>query len=166
MSELNATAAALLGLLHDGPKTGGQLVAVARERFGAFFSVTRSQVYRELPALADAGLVRLGKQGPRSSQQYLITASGKKAFKTWLASEPGPDHLRSPLILRLVHADTLTAKQRGALLDTARQAYNAELDDAKAALKVAEGTFGKAISEFAVARSRAALKLLEAIPKD
>src|SRR4029079_4432444 len=26
VSELNATAAALLGLLHDGPQTGGQLV--------------------------------------------------------------------------------------------------------------------------------------------
>jgi DNA-binding PadR family transcriptional regulator len=166
VSELNATAAALLGLLHDGPKTGGQLVAVARERFGAFFSVTRSQVYRELPALADSGLVRLGKQGPRSSQQYVITAAGKKAFKNWLASEPGPDHLRSPLILRLVHAETLTAKQRIALIDTARQAYNAELEDAKAAAKVADDTFAKAINEFAVARSRAALKLLDSIPKD
>jgi DNA-binding PadR family transcriptional regulator len=166
VSELNATAAALLGLLHDGPKTGGQLVAVARERFGAFFSVTRSQVYRELPALADGGLVRLGKQGPRSSQQYVITASGKRAFKGWLASEPGPDHLRSPLILRLVHAEALTAKQRAALVETARETYTAALDDAKAAVKVADDNFEKAINEFAVARSRAALKLLEAIPKD
>ena len=37
--------------------TGGQLVSAADGRFGAFFSVTRSQVYRELPALADAGLL-------------------------------------------------------------------------------------------------------------
>jgi DNA-binding PadR family transcriptional regulator len=166
VSELNATAAALLGLLQDGPKTGGQLVAVARERFGAFFSVTRSQVYRELPALADAGLVRLGKQGPRSSQQYLITAGGKKAFKTWLASEPGPDHLRSPLILRLVHAGNLTAKQRSALVDSARSAYNAELEEARNSVKNTDDNYAKAIGEFAVARARAALKLLDAVPKD
>jgi DNA-binding PadR family transcriptional regulator len=166
VSELNATAAALLGLLHDGPKTGGQLVAVARERFGAFFSVTRSQVYRELPALADSGLVRLGKQGPRSSQQYLITAAGKKSFKTWLASEPGPDHLRSPLILRLVHASNLTAKQRTALVDTARSAYNAELEEARNSVKNTDDAYAKAIGEFAVARARAALKLLDAVPKD
>ena len=70
--------AALLGLLHDGPQTGGDLVTAARDRFGSFFSVTRSQVYRELPALAEAGFVRLGKQGPRSSQQYVITAAGNK----------------------------------------------------------------------------------------
>ena len=48
---VNATAAAILGLLHDGPMTGGDLVAAAGDRFGGFFSVTRSQVYRELPAL-------------------------------------------------------------------------------------------------------------------
>jgi len=165
VSELNATAAALLGLLHDGPATGGQLVAGAGERFGAFFSVTRSQVYRELPALSKEGLVRLGKQGPRSSQQYVITAAGKKAFKTWLSTEPGPDHLRSPLILRLVHAGSLTIKQRTALLDSARTTYTQELEAAKVATKSADGPYAKAVGEFAQAHAKAALKLLESIPQ-
>ncbi|MEU3628018.1 PadR family transcriptional regulator [Amycolatopsis sp. NPDC058340] len=165
MSELNATAAALLGLLHDGPATGGQLVAGAGERFGAFFSVTRSQVYRELPALSKEGLVRLGKQGPRSSQQYLITAAGKKAFKTWLSSEAGPDHLRSPLILRLVHAGSLTVKQRSTLLESARASYTQQLDEAKAATKAADGPYAKAVAEFAQAQAKAALKLLDSIPQ-
>ncbi|ANN20291.1 PadR family transcriptional regulator [Amycolatopsis orientalis] len=165
MSELNATAAALLGLLHDGPATGGQLVAGAGERFGAFFSVTRSQVYRELPALSKEGLVRLGKQGPRSSQQYLITAAGKKAFKTWLSSEAGPDHLRSPLILRLVHAGSLTAKQRASLLESARANYTQQLDEAKVATKAADGPYAKAVAEFAQAQAKAALKLLDSIPQ-
>ncbi len=162
---MNATAAALLGLLHDGPATGGQLVAGAGERFGAFFSVTRSQVYRELPALSKEGLVRLGKQGPRSSQQYLITAAGKKAFKTWLSSEAGPDHLRSPLILRLVHAGSLTAKQRASLLESARANYTQQLDEAKAATKAADGPYAKAVAEFAQAQAKAALKLLDSIPQ-
>ena len=82
VSDLNATAAALLGLLHDGPKTGGQLVAEAGDRFGAFFSVTRSQVSRELPALADQGLLRLGKQGPRSSQQYVLRPRARRPSRT------------------------------------------------------------------------------------
>jgi DNA-binding PadR family transcriptional regulator len=163
VSELNATAAALLGLLHEGPATGGQLVAGADERFGAFFSVTRSQVYRELPALSKEGLVRLGKQGPRSSQQYVITAAGKKAFKGWLTSPAGPDHLRSPLILRLVHAGTLTAKQRTTLLDSARATYAQELDDAKVAAKAAEDPHAKAVADFAQAHAKAALKLLDSI---
>ncbi|GAA3545052.1 helix-turn-helix transcriptional regulator [Amycolatopsis ultiminotia] len=165
VSDLNATAAALLGLLHDGPATGGQLVAGADGRFGAFFSVTRSQVYRELPALSKEGLVRLGKQGPRSSQQYVLTAAGKKAFKTWLTSEAGPDHLRSPLILRLVHAGSLTAKQRTALLETARTTYQGQLDAAKTATKSADGPYDKAVAEFAQAQAKAALKLLDSIPQ-
>jgi DNA-binding PadR family transcriptional regulator len=164
VSDLNATAAALLGLLHDGPKTGGQLVAEAGERFGAFFSVTRSQVYRELPALADQGLLRLGKQGPRSSQQYVLTAAGKKAFKNWLLSEPGPDHLRSPLILRLVHAGSLTAKQRQGLVDSARASYGAEQEAARTAVKAAEDAYAKAVAEFGLAHAKAVLKLLDAIP--
>jgi len=164
VSELNATAAALLGLLHDGPATGGQLVAGAGERFGAFFSVTRSQVYRELPALSKEGLVRLGKQGPRSSQQYLITAAGKKAFKSWLISEAGPDHLRSPLILRLVNAGSLTQKQRASLIESARTRYGRDLDDAKAAAKAADGPYAKAVAEFGQAHAKAALKLLDTIP--
>jgi DNA-binding PadR family transcriptional regulator len=166
VSELNATAAALLGLLHDGPSTGGQLVLAAGERFGAFFSVTRSQVYRELPALAEAGLVKLGKQGPRSSQQYVITPAGKKAFKSWLSVDSGPDHLRSPLILKLVHAGTLTPKQRGALLARAREVYDAELEVAKAAAKSAADPYAKAIAEFGLAHRKAALKLLDAIPAE
>ncbi len=164
VTELNATAAALLGLLHEGPATGGQLVSAARDRFGSFFSVTRSQVYRELPALADAGLVRLGKQGPRSSQQYLVTAAGKKAFKQWLSSEPGPDHLRSPLILRLVHANALTVRQRSALIESAKKVYADEQDAAKAAVKAADDPYAKAVAEFGVARARAVLKLLDSIP--
>lgn len=164
MSDLNATAAALLGLLHEGPRTGGDLVTIARERFGSFFSVTRSQVYRELPVLAEAGLVRLGKQGPRSSQQYVLTAAGKKAFRQWLISEPGPDHLRSPLILRVVHAASLTAKQRAELVGAARSSYSAQQDAARASAKEADDPYAKAVAEFAVAHAKAVLKLLDAVP--
>lgn len=165
MTELNATSAALLGLLHEGPKTGGQLVAAATERFGGFFSVTRSQVYRELPALTDAGLLRLGKQGPRSSQQYVITAAGKRAFKSWLNSEPGPDNVRSPLILRLMHAGSLTAKQRASLVEAARAQYSAKLEEARNAAKNAEDPYEKAAADFTVAHNRAVIKLLDSIPE-
>jgi DNA-binding PadR family transcriptional regulator len=162
--ELNATAAALLGLLHDGPKTGGQLVSAARERFGGFFSVTRSQVYRELPALSAAGLVRLGRQGARSSQEYAITAAGRKAFRTWLSADVEPDQLRSPLILRLVQSASLSPKQRGELVSQARQGYTARLDAARAAGRAAGDPYAKAAADFGVNYARAVLKLLDAIP--
>ncbi len=164
MSPINATSAALLGLLHEGPMTGGQLVAAAAERFGLFFSVTRSQVYRELPVLAEAGLLRLGKQGPRSSQQYVITAAGKRAFKAWLNSAPSADRLRSPLILRLTYAGALTPRQRATLVSGARQEYAAQLVEARAAVRATGDPYAKAVAEFAVGYLRSVIKLLDAIP--
>ena len=162
---MNATAAALLGLLHEGPMSGGQLVAAAGERFGSFFSVTRSQVYRELPALAAAGLLERGRQGPRSSQQYGITPAGRRAFRKWLAAGGGVDSLRSPLVLRLLHARTLTARQRGELLRTSREAYAARLAAARSAARAEQDPYRKAVADFAVAHVRAVLKLLAAIPE-
>lgn len=164
MVALNATSAALLGLLHDGPMTGGQLMSAAAERFGPFFGVTRSQVYRELPALATAGLARLGRQGPRSSQQYAITPAGRRAFKSWLSSAVDPDQLRSPLILRLVYSANLTLKQRADLISQARQAYSGRLAAARAAARTAPDAYARAAADFAVSHVRAMLKLIDSIP--
>src|SRR5258705_8428577 len=86
---VNATAAALLGLLHETPMTGGQLMAAAERRLGPYWSMTRSQVYRELPALAEMGFVKLGKPGPRASQPYSITPAGERAVARLLPQEPG-----------------------------------------------------------------------------
>jgi DNA-binding PadR family transcriptional regulator len=163
---VNATAAALLGLLHSGPLTGGQLVATAADRFGGFFSVTRSQVYRELPVLTEAGLLRLGKQGPRASQQYVITPAGRRAFKTWLTAGGGADSLRSPLVLRLAHAGSLTSRQRTELVRTARMAYGLKLDAARTAARSEEDPYLKAVADFTVAHIRAMVKLLDAIPTE
>lgn len=161
---VNSTAAALLGLLHSGPMTGGQLVSAAAAQFGAFFSVTRSQVYRELPVLAAAGLLKPGVHGPRASQQYAITAAGKRAFTTWLTAGGGADSLRSPLVLRLLHAGSLSEKQRGELVRVSREAYAARLDAARAAARGEADPYRKAVADFALAHTRAMLKLLDAIP--
>src|SRR3954468_15885239 len=118
-SGVNATAAALLGLLHDGPMTGGQLMAAAQRRLGAYWSMTRSQVYRELPALAETGYVKLGKPGARSSQPYAITPAGKRAFGRCRSEEPGRDSVRSPLALRVAFGKHQSAAQLKSAYDQA-----------------------------------------------
>ena len=115
-TDINPTAAALLGLLHEGPMTGGQLMASAERRLGPYWSMTRSQVYRELPALAEQGYVRLGKPGPRSSQPYAITAAGKRAFSRWLSETPGRDAVRNPTALRVAFGAQHTSAQLKAAL--------------------------------------------------
>ncbi|MGB9377178.1 MAG: PadR family transcriptional regulator [Mycobacteriales bacterium] len=163
-TELNSTAAALLGLLHQGPMTGGELVAAAEARLGAFWSVTRSQVYRELPVLADRGYLRLGKTGARSAQPYAITAAGKKAFSRWLSIEPGRDHQRNQVLLRTSFGSLHTAAQRRRLFAAQRKLHEEKLaslrDQARAAK---DDPYAKATLDFAVTYERALTKWLDAV---
>lgn len=166
-STLNATAAALLGLLHDGPMTGGQLMAAAQRRLSPFWSMTRSQVYRELPTLADAGYVRMGKPGPRASQPYSISASGKRAFARWLSEAPGRDQLRNPVVLRVAFGALHTKQQVAALFQEANEYHTEGLAQARDAAKqaAAEGDeHGAAALNFAVGYHRAVLNWLKNAP--
>ena len=165
--QINPTAAALLGLLHEGPMTGGQLMAAAERRLGPYWSMTRSQVYRELPVLADQGLVRLGKPGPRSSQPYAITAAGKRTFSRWLTESPGRDTIRNPVALRVAFGEQHTANQLRNLYAGANEYHTTALASAREQAKDAKkagDAHGAAALEFAVAYHKAALTWLKSAP--
>ncbi|MGC9666842.1 PadR family transcriptional regulator [Planosporangium sp. 12N6] len=166
-SGLNATAAALLGLLHDGPMTGGQLMAAAGRRLGPYWSMTRSQVYRELPALADMGYVRLGKPGARSSQPYAITPAGKRAFARWLAEPSGREALRNPVALRVAFGAMQSAAQLQELYEQATEYHTVALAEAREQARdtrKAGDEFNAAALDFAVAYHKAALSWLKSAP--
>jgi DNA-binding PadR family transcriptional regulator len=165
---INATAAAVLGLLHDGPMTGGQLMAAAERRLGSYWSMTRSQVYRELPVLAELGYVKLGKPGPRASQPYAITAAGKRAFSRWLNEEPGRELVRNPYALRVAFGAAHSSTQFDSLMNSATEHHTESLSNARDQAKEAkkEGDeFTAAGLEFAVAYHKAALGWLKAAAK-
>lgn len=122
---LNATAASLLGFLHEGPMTGWDLVAVAQQRIGGFWTLTQSQVYRELAAMAKTGLVEVGPPGPRDRKPYTITTAGRAAFAKWIDREPGPEQIRFPLLLTMVFARHLPPHRLAEML-AAHRAVHAE----------------------------------------
>lgn len=124
-AEVNATAAALLGLLRDGAATGYELARRAQEELGDFWTVTRSQVYRELTAMSQRGLVQPQEAGPRDRRPYTLSDTGRKAFLAWLHEEPGSDVVRIPLLLRLAFADALDPR-RLAEFAAAQRAQHAE----------------------------------------
>lgn len=99
MAELNATAASLLGFLHHGPMTGWDLSRAAEVVIGGFWSLTRSQVYRELAHMAAAGLVQAGPPGLRDAVPYSLTDAGRQAFAAWVARPPAEETIRFPLLL-------------------------------------------------------------------
>jgi DNA-binding PadR family transcriptional regulator len=161
--ELNATSAALLGLLHEGPMTGGQLMAEATRRLGPYWTMTRSQVYRELPALAEAGLVRVGKPGPRASVPYTISANGKRAFTRWLNEPARIGQLRDPVALRTAFLDYLSKDTAEEMFADATEQHQEALAEARAAAKdYADEDPNAAIAmEFAIGYHRSALSWLK-----
>lgn len=120
---LNATAASLLGFLHEGPMTGWDLVAVAQQRIGNFWTLTQSQVYRELTAMAKDGLVKAGRPGPRDRKPYTITAKGRTAFRGWIDQEPSLEQIRFPLLVTIMFARHLPAQRLASMVATHRAAH-------------------------------------------
>jgi DNA-binding PadR family transcriptional regulator len=126
---LNATAASLLGLLHRGPMTGWDLARQAETMIGDFWNVSPSQIYRELRTLEHAGLVDAGPAGPRDKKPFTITEKGKAAFTVWIRREPGPDIIRSPLLLMVFFADHLDDVQRRRFMAIQRLRHEQNLDE-------------------------------------
>ncbi len=120
---LNATAASLLGFLHHGPLSGWDLVVTAQAVIGQFWTLTQSQVYRELTAMTDAGLVVVGQPGPRDRKPYTITDAGRAAFGAWIDREPGPETIRFPLLLTLAFGRHLPPDRLGVFLTHHRELH-------------------------------------------
>lgn len=142
-------------------------MAVAERRLAPYWSMTRSQVYRELPVLAERGLVRMGKPGPRSSQPYAITAAGKRTFSRWLAEDPGRDTIRNPIALRIAFGNLHSGDQLRTLQASANEYHTEALARVREQVRNAkkEGeTYDASALEFAVAYHKAALSWLKTVP--
>jgi len=170
---LNSTAAALLGLLRRyGPMTGGDLLRTAKLVIGDYWSVTRSQVYRELTALAARGFLEVGPPGPREARPYALTEEGASAFLGWLDDGPGEDTVRLPVLLSVGFgadlrpgrlAEILDDYERGHRAQLARyRTLEAELDAATAGVDA----YVRATLSFGVAHEEAVLRWLEGLPAE
>jgi DNA-binding PadR family transcriptional regulator len=168
---LNATAASLLGFLYDGPLTGWDLVVTARRAIGDFWSLTQSQVYRELSAMAEAGLVEPGEPGRRDRKPYAITPAGRSAFAAWLDREPGPETIRFPLLLTVAFGRHLRGAKLAAFLTRHRgvhaqrlAGYEEQLAKADVATAGEPDPYVLATLDFGLTYERAVLDWFERLP--
>ncbi|HEX5542717.1 MAG TPA: PadR family transcriptional regulator [Micromonospora sp.] len=167
---LNATAASLLGFLHEGPMTGWDLVAVAQQRIGDFWSLTQSQVYRELSRMAQSGLVVAGQRGRRDRQPYTITDAGRQAFTDWVRQPPGEETIRFPLLLTVLFGQHLPPDQLREYLAVHRATHAARLthyEQVQAELpdNAAEADpYAVATLRFGLAYERAVLDWFDSLP--
>ncbi|MGH9096494.1 MAG: PadR family transcriptional regulator [Acidimicrobiales bacterium] len=121
MNELNATQGSLLGFLHDGPKTGWDLLQQVEAGLDRFWNITSSHVYRELRVLETRGLVKAGEPGSRERRPFTITPAGRRAFRAWIARPPGTEQIRFPLLVTLWFARHLEPDVLAGFLESSRQ---------------------------------------------
>jgi DNA-binding PadR family transcriptional regulator len=168
---LNATAASLLGFLHLGPMTGWDLVVTAQALIGDFWSLTQSQVYRELATMADAGLVVAGERGRRDRRPYELTDAGRDAFAEWVRREPGPETIRFPLLLTIGFGRHLPPEELAATIGRHRAEHAGRLaryeEQRAAALRGTDGEpdpYVLATLDFGLAYERAVLGWFDRLP--
>jgi DNA-binding PadR family transcriptional regulator len=162
--QLNPTAASLLGFLHERPMTGYELIQTAELVIGDFWSLTRSQVYRELSAMADAGLIEAGETGARATRPYALTDAGRAAFADWVRSEPPAETIRFPLLLRVVFGRHVAPEQLERFVAVHRERHEAKL----AAYKelepaLSDDAFARATLDFGLRYEQAVLDWFDAL---
>jgi len=168
---LNATAASLLGFLHQGPLTGWVLVQTAQGEIGDFWSLTQSQVYRELATMAEAGLVEAGERGRRDRRPYSLTEAGRAAFAEWVRREPGAESIRFPLLLTVLFGRHLPPEQLARFLERHRSihadrlaGYQRQHREAVAAGARDIEPYALATLEFGIAYEQAVLDWFDGLP--
>lgn len=149
--------------------TGWDLMEAAQERIGEFWTLTQSQVYRELAAMAERGLVEAGPRGPRERRPYRVTAEGRAAFADWLDRAPGEDQVRIPLLLTIAFADQLSEERLAAIIAERRAVHeerSARYRAARQALDDAGETASsrRATLEFGLRHEQAVLDWFDVLP--
>lgn len=166
MQAINETAASVLGFLSLRPMTGWDLYELAQASVGNFWSMTKSQVYRELQAMADAGLVQAEALGSRNKRRYRLTPKGEDALRSWLLEAPVRSTSREPFLVKLFFADHLSPVEVEAMAAGARIEHERNLETYQAAIGKAEklSPFAAATARYGVAVERAVLAWFDEAP--
>ena len=133
--------AAILGFLELEPTTGYTLKQRFEGSVGSFWSVTQSQIYRELHALEREGLVSVKRErggGKPDRKVYGATAAGREVLHRWLREPLEPLQLRHPLLLKLVFSSEVEPDALDAVLASYQSGVEATIADYRARLGAEE----------------------------
>jgi DNA-binding PadR family transcriptional regulator len=128
---LSTSSLAVLGLVSIRPTSGYDLVAFADRSIAYFWSIPRSQVYRELPRLEELGLIA-GTHVPQTSapdkRVHEITEEGQSRPRAWVESPtlPTPGS-KDGFLLKVLMARYARPESLGPLLCNYRESVKFEL---------------------------------------
>jgi DNA-binding PadR family transcriptional regulator len=122
--KLTPAAYLVLGMLRLGASTGYAIKKAADVSTRHFWPTSLAQVYPQLAALEDGGLVtrRDNPRGRRARSDYAITPKGEEALLAWLRSaRQTPFKFRDEGVLRLFFADAVPAEDQLTLVRRLRE---------------------------------------------
>ena len=110
----------LLGMLATRSWTGYELTQQVRRSLRFVWSMSEGHLYREQKRLVALGWATVTAEpaGRRTRQRYTITATGRAALRTWLATAPEEPHLQIEGILRSFYADNSGPEELAAAMRT------------------------------------------------
>jgi DNA-binding PadR family transcriptional regulator len=169
---VNATAASLLGLLDisGGELTGGELVRLAQDRIGDFWTLTRSQVYREIAALEEEGHIERGELGPRESRPYRVTDAGRATYRSWLTENLPAETVRIPILLAVAFGSVLPNDKVRTLLREAEAEHRRQLMEYRELdgqlMRLDVDAWTRATLSFGLHYEQAVVRWFESLPPD
>jgi PadR family transcriptional regulator AphA len=117
----------LLGLLARGERTGWELTNEFDTSLANVWAASHSQIYPELAKLEGGGLIRKTATGPRGSQRYAITESGRSTVTAWLADTQPADAPRAEPFARVFFLGMLPPARAAAYLGEEERRHAAKL---------------------------------------
>jgi DNA-binding PadR family transcriptional regulator len=132
---LPTTSYAILGLLTRRPMSRYDLARLVQRTIAHFWTIAKSQVYRELDRLEKLGYVHGTEVRQKSlpyKRVYTLTPAGERAFDAWLqVPDAERTHFRSAYLVKVFFADRMPSQTLIELLRRYRdgnQLWRQEID--------------------------------------
>lgn len=168
--DLSTSSLVVLGLVAIKPASGYDLVAYADRSVAYFWSIPRSQIYRELARLEGLDLIA-GTHVPQTSvpdkRVYEITDAGRTVLVAWVESPTLPrTGSKNGLLLKVFMARHARPEALQPLLSSYRESVELQLADLKAIVdQLADrprgGRFGRLTARWGVLHAEASLDWLD-----
>lgn len=134
---------ALLALLTREALTGYDLTKAFDQKVDAFWSAKHSQIYPELAAMAQSGLVTfelITQVSKPNKKRYRVTEAGRQALAAWLEEPVGRRMTKDPLLMRMWVGGLVPAGPLLAVLGEAEGHWQQRVDELRRVQAEAEAS--------------------------
>jgi len=141
--------------------SGLEVVRLATQTMGPFWSLTTSQIYSELKRLLELGYIEQTELRARSTRVYAVTDIGREVFGEHINTMPGNETIRYPLLLFLQFGAHIKSELMEQIMQAHRQRHQDELRRYEQCELIDQSKYDQALLEFGKRYERMVLEWLD-----